>query len=110
MVQQKRRLNRYEKVFTVCHTMISRLNYFELLLRIGAKKMHQKKSETYSFCPPAEELILAYEDVCRPWLKLINDFQMLVKFAKYPIRMDLVDQALELDAFNNARMQKLLHF
>ena len=28
---------------------------------------------------------------------------MLVKFAKYPIRMDLVDQASELDAFNNAQ-------
>ena len=61
------------------------------------------QSETYSFCPPVGELILAYEDVCRPWLKSKNDFQMLVKFAKYPIRMDLVDQASELDALNNAQ-------
>lgn len=55
------------------------------------------------FCPPVGELILAYEDVCRPWLKSINDFQMLVKFAKYPIRMDLVDQASELDLLNNSQ-------
>ena len=61
------------------------------------------QSETYSFCPLVGELILAYEDVCRPWLKSKNDFQMLVKFAKYPIRMDLVDQASELDALNNAQ-------
>ena len=61
------------------------------------------QSETYLFCPPVGELILAYEDVCRPWLKSKYDFQMLVNFAKYPIRMDLVDQASELDALNNAQ-------
>lgn len=61
------------------------------------------QSETYFFCPPVGELILAYEDVCRPWLQSNNDFQMLVKFAKYPIRMDLVDQASELDALNNSQ-------
>ena len=60
-----------------------------------------KQSDTNAFCPPVGELILAYEDVCRPWLQSNNDFQMLVKFAKYPIRMDLVDQASELDALNN---------
>ena len=61
------------------------------------------QSENHSFCPPVGELILAYEAVCRPWLKSKNDFQMLVKFAKYPIRLDLVDQASELDALNNAQ-------
>ena len=60
-----------------------------------------KHLNTNAFCPPVGELILAYEDVCRPWLQSNNVFQMLVKFAKYPIRMDLVDQASELDAFNN---------
>ena len=65
------------------------------------------QSETYSFCPLVGELILAYEDVCRPWLKSKNDFQMLVKFAKYPIRMDLVDQASELDALNNAQNSEI---
>lgn len=60
-----------------------------------------KQLETNAFCPPVGELIIAYEDVCRPWLQSNNDFQMLVKFAKYPIRMDLVDQASELDALNN---------
>ena len=62
-----------------------------------------KQSDTNAFCPPVGELILAYEDVCRPWLQSNNDFQMLVKFAKYPIRMDLVDQASELDALNNSQ-------
>ena len=59
--------------------------------------------DTNAFCPPVGELILAYEDVCRPWLQSNNDFQMLVKFAKYPIRMDLVDQASELDVLNNSQ-------
>jgi len=62
-----------------------------------------KQSDTNAFCPPVGELILAYEDVCRPWLQSNNDFQMLVKFAKYPIRMDLVDQASELDELNNSQ-------
>ena len=62
-----------------------------------------KQSDTNAFCPPVGELILAYEDVCRPWLQSNNDFQMLVKFAKYPIRMDLVDQASELDVLNNSQ-------
>ena len=62
-----------------------------------------KQLDTNAFCPPVGELILAYEDVCRPWLQSNNDFQMLVKFAKYPIRMDLVDQASELDALNNSQ-------
>lgn len=62
-----------------------------------------KQSDTNAFCPPVGELILSYEDVCRPWLQSNNDFQMLVKFAKYPIRMDLVDQASELDALNNSQ-------
>lgn len=62
-----------------------------------------KQSDTNAFCPPVGELILAYEDVCRPWLQSNNDFQMLVKFAKYPIRMDLVDQASELDSLNNSQ-------
>ncbi|MDB4485861.1 hypothetical protein N9025_00450 [Synechococcus sp. AH-707-B22] len=62
-----------------------------------------KQSDTNAFCPPVGELILAYEDVCRPWLQSNNDFQMLVKFAKYPIRMELVDQASELDELNNSQ-------
>ena len=62
-----------------------------------------KQLDTNAFCPPVGELILAYEDVCRPWLQSNNDFQMLVKFAKYPIRMDLVDQASELDELNNSQ-------
>ncbi|MDA9762196.1 hypothetical protein N9C84_03905 [Desulfobacterales bacterium] len=62
-----------------------------------------KQSDTNAFCPPVGELILAYEDVCLPWLQSNNDFQMLVKFAKYPIRMDLVDQASELDELNNSQ-------
>ena len=62
-----------------------------------------KHLNTNVFCPPVGELILAYEDVCRPWLQSNNDFQMLVKFAKYPIRMDLVDQASELDELNNSQ-------
>ena len=62
-----------------------------------------KQLDTNTFCPPVGELILAYEDVCRPWLQSNNDFQMLVKFAKYPIPMDLVDQASELDALNNSQ-------
>ena len=60
-------------------------------------------SDEKDFCPPVGELILAYEYECRPWLQSKDDFQMLVKFAKFPMRMDLVDQAAELDSLNNTQ-------
>ena len=72
-----------------------------IIIEDRGKNNASKQLDTNAFCPPVGELILAYEDVCRPWLQSNNDFQMLVKFAKYPIRMDLVDQASELDALNN---------
>ena len=74
-----------------------------IIIEDRSKNNATKESDTIAFCPPVGELILAYEDVCLPWLKSKYDFQMLVKFAKYPIRMDLVDQASELDALNNSQ-------
>ena len=75
------------------------------LLKIIAKDRNKENETIHPYdnecCPPVGELILAYECECLPWLKSTDDFQQLVKFAMYPIRLDLVDQAAELDALNN---------
>ena len=74
-----------------------------IIIEDRGKNNASQQLDTNAFCPPVGELILAYEDVCRPWLQSNNDFKMLVKFAKFPIHMDLVDQASELDALNNSQ-------
>ena len=89
-----------EGFFTLSYNSFST----ELLSIIAEDRDNKNKivdADDREFCPPVGELILAYEYECRPWLQSKDDFQMLVKFAKFPMRMDLVDQAAELDSLNN---------
>ena len=99
-----------EGFFTLSYNSFST----ELLKIIAVDREGNNKivhSDDKEFCPPVGELILAYEYECRPWLQSKDDFQMLVKLTKFPMRMDLVDQAAELDLLNgtqNAEVATLL--
>ena len=46
---------------------------------------------------PIGELILSYERLCRIWAKDETDFSRLVKEAKKPMRIDLVEEAAMKD-------------
>lgn len=99
-----------EGFFTLSYNSFST----ELLKIIAVDREGNNKiihSDEKEFCPPVGELILAYEYECRPWLQSKDDFQMLVKLTKFTMRMDLVDQAAELDLLNgtqNAEIATLL--